>query len=225
MKKLVVDREKSAQIQIYKWLKDEIISAKILPGTVLDKNQLIEKLETSLTPLREAFLLLKRDGFVDLIPNLHTIVRLINLEEIREHVFIRGALECAVVEQLAEQGIRNQVRDSCRNLISQQRSAFEQGDFKTFFKLDEKFHRVLCDTMNYQMLWQDIERHRSHISRACQCCPISDANIEASIAQHEELLENIHVHNVRGARELMREHVHMIFGDLKRIDPQYLQVN
>lgn len=225
MSKPIVNRHKSAKAQIYDWLKEEIVSGTIPPGTILDKNELIEKLDTSLTPLREALLLLKSDGFVDLIPNLHTIVRLIDFDELRQHVFIRASLECAIAEKLANDGIGKPLEKICKNLIERQKKALEKQDFSNFFKLDQQFHSELCESIGYDMLWPEIDRHRSHINRACQCCPANPATIEISIAQHSEIIDKIIQRDVSGARELMKLHAQMIYDDLKRIEPQFLLLN
>lgn len=223
MNMLVVDREKSAKIQIYNWLKERIISGAIAPGTVLDKRDLMQQLSVSLTPLREALLLLKHDGLVDLVPNLHTVVRLIDTERVREHVFIRAALECAVVEHLATEGLPETTETRCAKLIDQQATAFARDDYERSFDLDVEFHRVLCDILRYRILWDNIYANRSQIDRARQCSPVNVPGIKRSIEQHLQILDHIRAGNAADARKLMRAHIYTVFDDLSKIDPRYLE--
>jgi GntR family transcriptional regulator, rspAB operon transcriptional repressor len=223
MNMLVVDREKSAKIQIYNWLKERIISGAIAPGTVLDKRDLMQQLSVSLTPLREALLLLKHDGLVDLVPNLHTVVRLIDTERVREHVFIRAALECAVVEHLATEGLPETTETRCAKLIEQQTAAFARDDYERSFDLDVEFHRVLCDVLRYRILWDNIYANRSQIDRARQCSPVNVPGIKRSIEQHLQILDHIRAGNAAEARVLMRAHIYTVFDDLSKIDPRYLE--
>jgi DNA-binding GntR family transcriptional regulator len=223
MNMLVVDREKSAKIQIYNWLKDQIISGAIPPGTVLDKRDLMQQLSVSLTPLREALLLLKHDDLIDLVPNLHTVVRLIDTERVREHVFIRAALECAVVDHLASEGLPAATEARCVKLIEMQVTAFERDDYAHSFDLDIEFHRTLCDVFKYRILWDNIYANRSQIDRARQCSPVNVPGIKRSIEQHRQILDHVRKGDATAARALMRAHIYTVFDDLSKIDPRYLE--
>jgi GntR family transcriptional regulator, rspAB operon transcriptional repressor len=223
MNMLVLDREKSAKIQIYTWLKGKIISGDIAPGTVLDKRDLMQQLSVSLTPLREALLLLKHDALVDLVPNLHTVVRLIDAERVREHVFIRAALECAVVEYLAGDGLPPDTETTCAYLIEQQKAAFEHADYQRSFALDIAFHHALCDVLKYRVLWDSIDANRSQIDRARQCSPVNVPGIERSIKQHRDILDLVHRRDAPAARALMQAHIYTVFDDLAKIDPRYIE--
>lgn len=225
MNMLVVDREKSAKIQIYNWLKAQIISGAIPPGTVLDKRELMQQLSVSLTPLREALLLLKHDHLVDLVPNLHTVVRLIDPERVREHVFIRAALECAVVEHLATEGLPDATGKKCAALIDQQKDAFARGDYERSFALDVEFHHALCNVLKYRVLLDSIDAHRSQIDRARQCSPVNVPGIERSILQHRDILDLVRRGDAAAARTLMRAHIYTVFDDLSKIDPRYIETH
>lgn len=223
MNMLIVDRERSAKIQIYGWLKAQIIAGTIPPGTVLNKRDLMGRLSVSLTPLREALLLLKHDGLVDLVPNLHTVVRLIDTERVREHVFIRAALECAVVEHLAAEGLPAKQAAKCADLIARQKVAFGRDDIKRTFELDVEFHRTLCDVLNYRLLWDNIDANRSQIDRARQCSPVNISGIKRSIRQHRAILDLVRKGEVHEAGALMRAHIFTVFDDLANIDPRYIE--
>jgi DNA-binding GntR family transcriptional regulator len=223
MNMLVVDREKSAKLQIYNWLKGQIISGAIAPGTVLDKRDLMQQLSVSLTPLREALLLLKHDGLIDLVPNLHTVVRLIDPERVREHVFIRAALECAVVEHLATEGVPAATERACAHLIEEQKAAFAGDDYERSFDLDVEFHRTLCDVLKYRILWDNIYANRSQIDRARQCSPVNVPGIKRSIEQHDDILALVRKGDAAAARVLMQAHIYTVFDDLLKIDPRYIE--
>jgi GntR family transcriptional regulator, rspAB operon transcriptional repressor len=223
MNLLIVNREKSAKIQIYNWLKAQIISGALAPGTVLDKRELMQKLSVSLTPLREALLLLKHDDLVDLVPNLHTVVRLINPERLRERVFIRAALECAVVEHLASEGMPADTLAKCAELIDLQTDAFKRADYDRSFEFDIEFHRTLCDVLKYRLLWEDVYANRAQIDRARQCSPVNVPGIERSIKQHSAILDHVRQRDAGAARALMQAHIYTVFDDLVKIDPRYIE--
>ena len=216
MNRHIVNREKSAKLQIYNWLKQQIIAGTLPPGTVLDKRQLMQELSVSLTPLREALLLLKHDGLVELVPNLHTVVRLIDPERVREHVFLRAALECAVVEHLATTGLPAEIAEQCADLIAQQKTAFAKNDLQRSFELDMAFHRALCDVLKYRLLWDNIYANRA-------CSPVNIPGIQRSIRQHGEILDLVRSRDAVGARAVMQAHIYTVFDDLTHIDPRYVE--
>ena len=55
---------------------------RMAPGSVLDEVALAEKYEVSRTPIREALLLLSKEGFVQFLPNRSTIVAPMTLDNI-----------------------------------------------------------------------------------------------------------------------------------------------
>lgn len=223
MNRHIVNREKSAKLQIYNWLKQQIIAGTLPPGTVLDKRVLMGELSVSLTPLREALLLLKHDGLVELVPNLHTVVRLIDPERVREHVFIRAALECAVVEHLATDGLPSDIAETCADLIAQQKTAFAKNDLDRSFECDMAFHRTLCEVLKNRQIWDNVYAHRAQIDRARQCSPVNLPGIRRSIRQHGEILDLVCKRDAVGARALMRAHIYTVFDDLAHIDPRYIE--
>jgi len=222
MSGLNLDREKPIKMQIYEWLKGEIVSGRLVPGARLDKNMLAKELEVSLTPLREALILLKHDGFIDMIPSLHTAVKLIDPKMVLENAFIRSSLEGSVVEHLAITGLSESTEDRCRRLIARQWQAFEAEDYGEVFQCDLRIHKSLCDTLQLNTLWQNLHSNRSHLDRARQCSPINVPGIRKAIEQHEMLLDLITQAKPREARELIKDHVYSVFKDLEKIDRKYL---
>ncbi|WP_261409442.1 GntR family transcriptional regulator [Serratia quinivorans] len=222
MSRLLLDREKPVKMQIYHWLKERIIYGEFAPGMILEKNELAHQLNVSPTPLREALILLKHDNFIDMVPNLHTRVKLIEVKRVEENAFIRAALEGAVVEQLALSGISKTVEKACQKLIDSQLGAFDKQDYASVFRFDLEFHHRLVDQLALDSLWDNLYANRAHLDRARQCSPVNVAGIRRSIEQHQQLLQLIVSGQVQPARELIKAHVWSVFDDLKQIVPEYL---
>lgn len=217
-----LDREKPVKMQIYEWLKDQIVAGRMAPGSMIEKNDLARELGVSPTPLREALILLKHDSFIDIVPNLHTMVKLIEIDKVRENVFIRSALEGAVVEQLATMGISRTVKNACQRLINNQHQHFEKKDYDAAFQCDLHLHKTLCDVLEFDSLWENLYANRAHIDRARHCSPINIPGISRAIEQHQALLDLIVAGDGAGSRTLIRDHVYSVFNDLVHIDPKLL---
>jgi DNA-binding GntR family transcriptional regulator len=222
MSRLLLDREKPVKMQIYHWLKERIIYGEFAPGMILEKGELARELNVSPTPLREALILLKHDDFIDMVPNLHTRVKLIETKRVEENVFIRAALEGAVVEQLALNGISKSVEKASQKLIDRQLVAFDKQDYASVFRFDLEFHHQLANQLALDSLWDNLYANRAHLDRARQCSPVNVAGIRKAIEQHQQLLQLIVSGQAQQARELIKTHVWSVFDDLKHIAPEYL---
>ena len=88
--KLLPARERVASA-----LRKAIISKQIGEGEVITLEATAQQLGVSVTPVREAFQILARDGLIDLKQNKGATVLGLNETTIREHYEIRAALETA----------------------------------------------------------------------------------------------------------------------------------
>jgi DNA-binding GntR family transcriptional regulator len=83
--------------QAYLLLKSAILSLRLKPGEQLVETRLARQLHISTTPLRQALARLKREGLVVGTPFKGAIVAPVTLEDAREILEIRKALEADTV--------------------------------------------------------------------------------------------------------------------------------
>ena len=81
------------KIELYKALKEKIVSEKILPGTWLVEREISEEFSVSRTPVREILRTLATDGLIILEPTKGYSVRKLNFEELVEIFHARESLE------------------------------------------------------------------------------------------------------------------------------------
>ena len=74
-------------------LREAILSRKIPAGEVLTLESTAQELGVSITPVREAFQILARDGLLELKQNKRAVVVGVTEKTIQEHFQIRAALE------------------------------------------------------------------------------------------------------------------------------------
>ena len=71
---------------VYQFLKNEILSLEIAPGTPLDETTLSQRFSMSRSPIREAIVRLSADGLVETLSNRSTIVAPVKLSEFPRYV-------------------------------------------------------------------------------------------------------------------------------------------
>ena len=74
-------------------LRQEIVSAKLPPGYLLREAELAARFGVSKTPLREAFVRLEKDGFVEIAPYRSAVVGGYSRQDLREIYEVRELLE------------------------------------------------------------------------------------------------------------------------------------
>lgn len=212
----------TAKMQIYEWLKGEIIANRLHPGTVIDKNELKDQLNVSLTPLREALILLSHDGLLELNPSLNTKVTLIDIDIVRESVFIRAALEGSIAEKLAEEGLTLEQLNGLKEILEKHAKALEMKAISEVYKLDFAFHQMLSELSGFQSLWKHVEQYRVHIDRVLNCSPDNLQLIRSSFNDHKKIIEAIEQRSAAIARNRMRKHVSRIMQDIDSLPTQYV---
>ena len=73
-------------------LREAILSKKIPAGEILTLESTAQELGVSITPTREAFQILARDGLLELERNKRAVVLGVNEKTIREHFQVRAAI-------------------------------------------------------------------------------------------------------------------------------------
>ena len=85
--------------KIYKELRRSIIMGHRTPGDRLDVDDLAQRYETSVTPVRDALQMLNQEGLVAIKPRSGYFVNRITLKELRDMLDMRKVLELASIER------------------------------------------------------------------------------------------------------------------------------
>ncbi len=120
---------------------EKILKWEIPPGTRIIETRLSKELQVGQPSVREALILLERQGLVRRVAHLGTFVPDLAIREIRELYQIRGQLEGFAAQEAA-----NRMRETdfarLRHLVDDLRIAASAGRWR-FFQADLTFHREL----------------------------------------------------------------------------------
>lgn len=144
-------------------LRDAIIRGELAPGTRLLLEDLSQKFDLSMTPIREAIPILEGEGFVVQLPHKGTIVAQMDREEIRELFAIRSAVEGLATSEGVPKLTSQDLTDMETLLATLE--AF-QGTMEGFLEIDSSFHLVLYRAAGswrwietIQALWRRSKRY------------------------------------------------------------------
>lgn len=83
---------------IARHLREEIVTGRLAPGTVIKDAELAERLGVSITPVREAIVLLSAEGLIDISPNRTRRITDVSQKNALELIDVMCVLACAGVE-------------------------------------------------------------------------------------------------------------------------------
>lgn len=174
----------------YRILRYNIVTTRLPPGSVLNEPELSEQLEMSRTPIREALILLKYEGLVDIMPQRGSKVTHISLHGVREGFFMRKVLESVLIRDLAGRLSSAQVSLLKENLAAQE-AALEAGaerGLTDFFILDDDMHKLLYEFSGWHEIWESVHRVCSHFDRVRYLdTMLNHAYIQPILEQHRKL--------------------------------------
>ena len=136
----------SPKSETYEDLRLRIITNELRPGEPLNEKELMSQYKIGRTPLREIFLLLKKDGLINIISRLGTIVSSHGIREIREIIEIRRELE-GFVGQLAAERITDEQLSTLKQIL-QKVDGYKvknYSDVKKIGEYERRFHHTMYE--------------------------------------------------------------------------------
>lgn len=196
-------------------LREAIMSARLEPGTMLNKSEICARLGVSRAPVAEAFARLQAEGFVDIVPQRGTTVTYLSIRDVEELVFIRKGLECHAVWLLAQRATPD-VLDALDDNIAAQRECAAKDEREAFHDLDSAFHDAVVRPSSFRRIRAMVESARNNLSRARQMTN-TPQRIAAGIQEHVDMVEALRSGDGNRAAWVMSRHLEGIITEIVRL--------
>ncbi|HTZ68153.1 MAG TPA: GntR family transcriptional regulator [Roseiarcus sp.] len=191
---------------VYGELKEAILSGALEPGSLIDKASLCEKLGVSRFPVSAAVARLAYDRLVDVAPQHGSFVARISLDDVRERLFIRSALEGEIAAEAARRMTRAD-KDALMANAKEQAKAVADEDRATFYALDVAFHRILTARLRMARASDVLESLRVHLERMRRLTMSTSGQLRASLNEHSAIAAAIEAKDPAAARDAMKHHL------------------
>lgn len=192
----------------YYYLKDQIVTLALQPGTILTEVQVAAATGVSRTPVREAFFRLSTERLLDVLPRRGAVVPEITVRAIREQAETRLVLEGYGVERICAGKL--DVSGELHRLIAQQRQVFERDKdaIVDMVTIDKEFHWALVratGNTEFAQLYNSLHDRQMRYGIA-MFDAIPDRRASA-LDQHTAIADAIAVHDVDTALERLELHL------------------
>lgn len=197
--------------EIYRIVKEDILSHKIPSGEKINIDQLARTLEVSNIPIREALTRLQSEGYLHMVPFKGMFVNLMSLKELNELYEIRLYLEPLAVEKAAPKIPVEKLVWLNENMISLHSDKPSQSNsgLETITKMNVSIHGTIleyCDNISLQNLVRGyIEQIQRYLTFIKLNLNVDNTNVEWS--EHNAILQKLLEKDTKGASEAMYTHI------------------
>jgi DNA-binding GntR family transcriptional regulator len=192
--------------KVYEALKSGILALEIKPREYLVIGDVAQEYGISRTPVREALIMLEREGWVEndgrrgarvTAPSVQTILELIEVQGVLEGYVVRK-----VTDLLSEADLQH-----LEAILAEADQAFQADEAARCRELGNQFHDYLAEKAGNQRLQATIEQITEHVKRVR---PLiwrqGEAPLEQSLQHHRHIFAAIKARNATKAEELMFHH-------------------
>ncbi len=170
------------------YLESRIAEGSLPPGTVLNPGTIASELGISKSPVREALLLLQREGLVTRKPRSVFVVSEMHQEDLNEIYPLRASLNALAVRMLLKQPSASAVVVELEESVEAMRRSADLGDKMGYAHAVEGFYDLLisrCPNQRLQVIWRQLSRQ---IQRFRFLVILQSETLERSIQEHMQLV-------------------------------------
>jgi DNA-binding GntR family transcriptional regulator len=197
---------------VYLALREEIVTAQLPPGYLLREAELAARFGVSKTPLREAFVRLEKDGFVQIAPYRSAVVAGYSREDLREIYELRELLEGLCAREAAV-NIATDDLAALNRVVRESAAAFEAGDSAGLTALLDEFDVLLYAQSKNGRITAMLNNIRDHVTRIGRLTVAIPGRMATSVREHEGIYEAIVQRDGMRAETLMRQHILSVMAD------------
>lgn len=147
----------------YTYLKEQIVSGNLVPGTLLSENELAEKLQMSRTPVRNAISHLEAEGFVVSLKKRGVLVKEISFKEMVDMFEATMSMLIYTLDVRKERGIRLNL-DKLEECVQKQMEAEKADDYLTYCRYSMLFAKAVISTINNQAMIKAMDSYVDKIA-------------------------------------------------------------
>ena len=197
-------------------IRDQIIRGEIQEGAQLRQDAIATQYHVSRIPVREALRQLDAEGLIAIVPNRGAIVPALSPDDIEELFSIRALLEPEVLKlsipRLTEDDF-SEADAVLRKYVSELR---RDDHVSTWGRLNWQFHSILYSRANQPRFMAIIRNVNNSGERYTRLQLYLTHGMKRANEEHHQILELCRQRDVRGACQLLRQHIRYAGESLRK---------
>ena len=204
-----MNRQLSATDRAYQETRARIIDGRLAGGDVITEGQVSASLGVSRTPVREAFLRLQAEGFLELYPKRGAVVVPISPDEATSLSEARELIETFAITKLLTENDRapGALVDELWNLVTEQSKHARSRNLAAFTVAETNFHLAIVAAAQNSFLTGLFEALRDRQQRlAMSSSSRPPFDLDDVIAEHQKLVRLLEEGELDPALSAVRSH-------------------
>jgi len=195
--------------EAYKRIKSRIINNRFYPDIHLSEEKLMSILKIGRTPIREAIVRLKHEGFLTVIPRKGIFINFFSESELRQIYEMAEALEGMAVKLVAQR-ITEKRRERLERVVEEMENAFENNDQKKWVASDIRVHRLIQQMSGNKYISETMALINERIKRIRTLWLQVQGLPAKSTQEHRQIVEAIERRDPAMAQKFMQEHMERV---------------
>jgi DNA-binding GntR family transcriptional regulator len=185
-------------------LREAIMRGQLRADDRIKQDAVSQQFGVSRGPVKEAFLMLESEGFIELERDVGARVRKLDTQELEELYLAREAIEPQMIAVACER-ISPEVLAAAIELNSQSETFAAEKNVVGYLEVDHQFHRMLLQAAGMKnlseitdLLWRRTQRYRLEHTAV--------SRLETSVVEHRMILDAFVGKRPQDAADLHRIH-------------------
>lgn len=195
--KLLPARERVASV-----LRKAILSKELKEGSIITLEEIASQLEISITPVREAFQILSREGMIKLRPNKGAEVQEISHKFITDHYETRAILEASCAAKVCKNGAS---LETIEHSYDESKAALDKGDSSNYSNFNQSFHFAIWEAAGNDKIKVMLAEMWNGLSMGHK--DTEEEYAKVSIAEHKLILDALRKRDEAEANKQMHRHI------------------
>lgn len=193
---------------VYEWIRQEILSGALEPGSRIRQQQVAETLGVSYTPVREAIRQLQATGLLTHSPNRGSAVSSLEDDALTELYLLRGAVE-GLGARLAATSISEDDLSTLEGIHAEMTSIVGNGmDPGRLGELSRRFHSVIVAAGGPHIIYPKLQEiwSKHPVPRSASLWA-SAQHAALALQAHDQLIIALRAHDSDAAARTMEAHI------------------
>lgn len=197
---------KTLMENVYDLLREDILTNRLAPDTLIQEAAIARELEVSRGPVREALRRLEAEGLVEIIPHRGAVVTSLTWQEFIDAYRVREQLE-ALATRLAAPRLSEEGLQILKQLHEQMVRHAEAEAVINFFAVNDEFHQFIVTASANKTLISIYDLLMAQMRRYRMPSLTIRGGLKRSCDEHLAILKALKARDADKAAQLMSKHI------------------
>ena len=206
-------RKVSYKDQVYEHMKQDIVNGTMKIGEIYSEQMIADQLNVSRTPVREAVLQLRNEKLVEVYNNRGFGVKPVSVEDIRQIIQARIAIESYTLCRLAESIHTPEGKDALKEmetcLEEKMASLCDATEHYLFMQADMEFHGISILFTNNEYFTGMHRMMQAQLERVTISSLVYQGRHAAALHEHEDIFREVSRGKGKEAAAALEKHMWM----------------